>query len=182
MLDTSLKFSVNHRGCPAVLPCLIQNPPTQNCYASQRRDFSIDFDEGGRSRIVHTTRPHLAKDTEKIPLRQVCFIPVWYSTKYQYLDYVKGLSFLPNDNPFILSLTPILKPKTSPIYNITFFLSILQATSNSHHKTQNNPPMYAFTFTSTPSPLPNRSFFERFLYFYLILLKIIYIQFAKNCI
>ena len=147
MPDTSLKSSVNHRGCPAVLPCLIQNLPTQNCYASQREDFSIDFGKGGCSRIVYTTRTHLSKDTEKTPLRQVCFIPVWYSTKYQYLDYVKGLSFLSNDNPFILSLTFILKPQTSPICNITFFLSILQATSNSRHKTQNNPPMYAFTLS-----------------------------------
>ena len=52
---------------------------------------------------------------------------------------------------------PILKLKTSPICSITFFLSILQATANSRHKTQNNPPMYEFTFTSTPSP-PTQSF------------------------
>ena len=49
--------------------CLIRN-----CFAPQSEDFSIDFGKGGRSRIEHTTRTHLPKDTEKIALRRVRFI------------------------------------------------------------------------------------------------------------
>ena len=60
-----------------VLPCLIQNLPTQNCFAPQREDFSIDFEKGGRRRIGHTARTHLLKDTEKPPLRLVYIISVW---------------------------------------------------------------------------------------------------------
>jgi hypothetical protein len=60
-----------------VLPCLIQNLPIENCFAPQREDFSIDFVKGGRSRIAHTTRTHLPKDTEKTPLRLVYIISVW---------------------------------------------------------------------------------------------------------
>ena len=60
-----------------VLPCLIQNLPIENCYAPQREDFSIDFDEGGRRRMEHTTRTHLPKDTEKTSLRLVYIISVW---------------------------------------------------------------------------------------------------------
>ena len=86
------------------------------------------------------------------------------STKYQYRDYVKGLSFLPNDNPFILSLTPILKPKTSPIYNITFFLSILQARHNHVIKPKITHPCMRSRLHPPPHPLPNRSTIERLLH------------------
>ena len=40
----------------------------------------MDFGEGGRSCIEHTTSTHLTKDAEKTALRLVCFILGWYST------------------------------------------------------------------------------------------------------
>ena len=36
------------------------------------------------------------------------------STKYQYRDYVKGLSFLPNDSPFIFAINTHFKAKNKP--------------------------------------------------------------------
>ena len=78
--NTALKSSVNRLGCPAVLPCLIQNQLSKNCEAPQSEDFSIDFGKGGRRRIEHTTSTHLTKDAEKTALRLVCFILGWYST------------------------------------------------------------------------------------------------------
>ena len=37
-------------------------------------DFSIDFGEGGRRRIEHTTRTHLSKDAEKARFGRVWIV------------------------------------------------------------------------------------------------------------